>query len=126
MREAMIVCPRLGNDGACLADAIDWVRDAMVNAFGGARVNHACGYWRDGDTAVQEEPCAEITSAFAPTPEHERALLVIARTFGISAKQKCVFVRFPDGNVRIIETSHLWERKAARVSTPGGEAAFVA
>lgn len=118
MREALIVCPRLGNDGADLADACDWVRDAMVRAFGGARVNHSCGYWHDG-ADVQKEPCAEVTSACVPSPEAERSLLIIARTFGISAKQKCVYVRFPDGNVRIIETAHLWDRKR-RVSTIGG------
>ena len=100
MREAIIICPKLGNKGEDISQAHDTLREALLKHFGGFRYRDACGVWRSPDTGVlYEEECREYVVACVDSLANVRILETIARQFRIQAKQECVYLRWPDGSV---------------------------
>jgi hypothetical protein len=113
MREAMLICPIVGNDGAPLTRVIQAVQDQLVDAFGGCTSSLASGAWRDPDGRIVTEAVRQFVVACEPSLDADIALLNIAYEYGSRAKQQCVYIRYANGDVETVNTAHLWTLEKA-------------
>lgn len=100
MRIASIVLPNADNDGASLADCHATLRALLVDSFDGYTAVASQGGWRDSsDGKLYEESGTLYTVAMDATDSNESKLLAIARMVGTMARQVCVMVTLPSGDV---------------------------
>jgi hypothetical protein len=105
MREALIICPKHGNDGADLLPVRAHVAKRLMRAFGGCTVREAAGMWEGPDGADYCEPVWELVAACEPGPDAEATLRDCAADVARLGNQLAVYVRFPSGDVEIINTA---------------------
>jgi len=104
MREALIVCPKNDNDGRPLPLVKKRAVRFLADTFGGCTVREAEGAWINPDTGdVQQEPVWEFTVACHDTVTVRSLLHSIAVEIGLQADQHSMYLRYPSGNVEIIE-----------------------
>jgi hypothetical protein len=104
MREAMIICPRNDNEGASLLGVQRAAVTRLIKAFGGCTIREAFGCW-EHDGKVIAEPVWELVAACEDTPANAALLTDVAKFVGASGGQFCVYARFANGNVEIIDTA---------------------
>jgi len=108
MYEAKIICPKNaeapGNARKALKDAIE----AATNAFGGVTITEGYGSWKNDAGKVIAEPVAILTMACEDSPANRDAIDDIAIEIGATARQDCVYVKYPNGHVTLLQTDYLW------------------
>lgn len=105
MRESMIIVPKTGNNGENLAAVISATADALTCRFGGCTIRDATGCWRDKAGKLYMEPVAECVAACEANAESNAVLRELAQRVGHDAKQLAIYVRYPSGDVDIIDTA---------------------
>src|SRR6266478_3676925 len=102
MREARIVLP-YDTMNAFLNNANAWLEEQLIDAFGGFTCTHGYGAWRDDGGTVSSE---HINIYDVAVPSGQRSLSTLARlawTVCNIARQDCVYLRYPDGEVTLIK-----------------------
>lgn len=104
MREALIICPKNDNNGNPLPHIKRKAVRFLSDNFGGCTVREAEGAWVNPDTDdVQEEPVWELTVACSDTDSVRSLLRSIAVEIGVQADQHSMYIRYPSGDVEIVE-----------------------
>lgn len=112
MREALLILPKADNHGNSLAKlGKNTIRD-LVLAFGGCTARDAEGYWV-GPDKLHCEPVTEMTVAYEPGAENDGKLKAIAVKAGHYGRQLCMYVRYADGRVELVDTATVDEKEAA-------------
>lgn len=97
LHEAQIILP------ATTAGGDVRLNEALVLAFGGVTLTEGSGSWRGPDGRVHSEAVHIYSVAVAKTTENGNRLLNLARQFGILLDQLAVYLKLPNGEVRILE-----------------------
>lgn len=105
MKEACIICPQQDNDRHSLQHVRHYAELAMCKAFGGCTVANAKGSWVDPQGKLVSEPVWTFTSACEPNEASNRTLEKIARYIGHEGRQQAVYLRYPSGDVSILDTA---------------------
>lgn len=101
LREARIIAPLSGNSGEYLGAAHFDLCQSLLDTFQGYTQTEARGGWRNlGTTIVEPVICYDV--ACVDTDGARVALRNIAEIFKRQAKQECVYVRFPTGDVELV------------------------
>jgi hypothetical protein len=101
MKLAQIVLPVFDNEGDSLQWAHDYLAHLLLEKFGGyTRLNQATGAWKNGDRVQIEGVYVYLTAV-------ERAAVIdlrdIAAKVAREAKQDCVMIVTPNGDVEFIK-----------------------
>lgn len=104
MREAMIVVPKADNEGRSLRGVLDATTRRLALAFGGATVSEGQGLWIAPDGTLFDEPVWRVETATVPGPNTDAILRGIAYQVGRDGRQQAVYVRFPSGDVEVLDT----------------------
>ena len=96
MREARIIAP-IANLAARVR-----LEESLTNAFGGWTKYAGIGYWRGlVPQRYGQMECIAIYD-IAVDPDRETTLRAIAAQFCWAAKQECVYLRLPNGEVEFV------------------------
>lgn len=109
LREAKLICPMNANDGTPLIHVHNGVRSALINSFGGSTELTAHGTWADDNGKIIAEPVIVFHVACADNLETRDILDSIADQIGYKARQYCVYVQYPSGDVVLRQTAHFWQ-----------------
>lgn len=103
MREARMILPRKDNNGGSLTMVHAGLKRAICEAFGGFTALSVEGGWKDdsGNLYVEEGVAYDI--ACETSEENENKLLTLAAKAAKDARQICVYLRLPSGEVRFVE-----------------------
>lgn len=103
LREAQIVLPTVNNAGQSLAKAHSDLTRSIIAKFGGVTITEGKGAWTAEDGKLFAEP-VDIYTFAAPTDNNSRQW-ISARAYALlgEAGQLAIFVRYPDGEVEIVE-----------------------
>jgi hypothetical protein len=104
MREALIICPQHDNDGKSLQHVKHYAELALCKAFGGCTVSSAKGSWVDPQGNLISEPVWQLVAACDASADNARKLESVARYIGTEGKQQAVYLRYPSGDVQILDT----------------------
>jgi hypothetical protein len=116
MRIATIILPTHDNAGASLGAEADALRNMLLDSFGGFTESDTRGAWRDPATRkVYVEPSTRFDIACEDSARTRVALLDIARHMARVARQECIFLAYPSGEVDFISA-----QPAQFVASPGG------
>jgi len=99
MREARIIAVA-EHDAARLA-----LEHALLGTFGGFTRSETSGGWCDDTGRYHIEPGFACDIACEPSAATADKLRHIAQTYCAAAKQLCVYLRLPNGNVEFVETA---------------------
>lgn len=102
MREAAIIVPRHDNLGREIPAVLAQACETLMSIFGGATIVQAQGYWK-GAIGTVIEPVNHVTVAYEPSLHADLALQTVARDVAVAADQECVYVRYADGRVELVE-----------------------
>ena len=80
----------------------DFVR-AIVSTFGGCTITEGFGYWADDGAVVAETVKVYTFAVDERLLEAERIIDYAATTVALALDQKAVYVRYPNGDVSIID-----------------------
>lgn len=104
LREARIVMPRAVPQGSLGSN--------LIASFGGYTRTDGSGFWRDPeDGAVVREPvyvydiAVEVPIGLSNAMKMDKLLKDIAMEAGRIAKQKTVYLRYPGGEVSILQVT---------------------
>lgn len=100
MREGRIILPVFSNEGKDLDALHTKVQDALVGAFGGFTATQAYGGWHDKGMTQKED--VVVYDVAGEEGSFTNMLLDSVADFILSeSDQHSVYVRYPDGNVKI-------------------------
>jgi hypothetical protein len=102
MKEARIIMPVFDNDGGSLDVVHRWLKNQLANTFGGYTTLPALGGWSNEGNA-QEERVIAYDVAMPDVPANHRLVERIATELLDRGKQQAIYVRFPGGEVKLIE-----------------------
>lgn len=105
MREARLILPNVGNDGADLTPVHTTIRRALAERFGGFTAAPVFGGWVSPDGKLYEEAGTAYDAAAPDDTASAEFLRGLARTAGEAARQEAMYLRLPNGEVEIIETA---------------------
>lgn len=111
MREARIILPN------CMPDCVNanrWLETEIVRCFGGCTRSFGFGSWVDDEGCVISEPISIYDIAVPDIQASRSALFRMAWTVADMAKQDCVYLRFPDGEVQLVKPSPANEPREER------------
>jgi hypothetical protein len=99
MREARIILPH----NSKILSVHEWLRRTLVDEFGGYTWTSGTGAWCDERGEVVQEPVwiYDVAVPDCSLLTHSR-LHKIAETAAILARQDCVYLRLPSGEVRFV------------------------
>lgn len=103
MREACIICPTYGNEGNSLEYPLDLLRQVIVKKHGGLTEIEGNGQWLDATGKLYSEPVHIFTIAMEHTSDNMQWLRDTAQWLRQAARQKCVYIRQPNGAVEFID-----------------------
>lgn len=104
LKEARIVMPDFPLDGHPDPKAHSVLKAALVNTFGGYTASHGTGGWMAPDGRLMMDSVAIYDVAINAERGTDLAQLAqIAATAGRALKQQAVYVRYPDGDVEIMD-----------------------
>jgi len=111
LREAKIIFPLRTNAGRSLENVLASITDRLHKAYGGVTWVQGRGAWRDDDGKLYVESNVIFTVA---VPETEGAignedceLCRIARFAMAAGEHTALYVKFPDGEVQILQAEHV-------------------
>lgn len=120
MREACIILPAVDPDHVSFLTLNRWPTDAerkasqlqsnaradfvrrLATAFGGCTITEGFGY-RENAGSVIAESVKIYTFAVQEYPWAEEIIDTLATTVALALRQKAVYVRYPNGDVSIID-----------------------
>lgn len=102
MREGMFILPLQDNDGVDLSALVHDTWERLSAVFGGVTAIQGVGIW-DG----QKEDVWTLTAAYDPTEANHRIFERIARDAAQGARQNALYLRYADGEVKIIDLDSL-------------------
>lgn len=111
LREAMIIALKKSSDGKDAEHTIRGAQLALCNAFGGVTATEGKGFWINRDELVRDDVVC-LVSACKDDEESRDTLDAIADQIGFESKQVAVYLRYPNGEVKIRQTIHLWSNAA--------------
>lgn len=107
MREGRIILPTRDNAGVLIDKAHLLIKRRLATEFGGYTSTGINGGWLDPRTAVlHEEPGIAYDVAMDEDASASHTLLELARDVLPLANQEAVYVRYPNGEVEIVEAAH--------------------
>lgn len=105
-REARIIAPILDNDGQPVTEALQSLERRLVQSFGGfTRMQHGTGGWADKGRVQVEGVIVYDVAVETTDRTHRTALHSIANLLRMEAKQQAVYLRYPSGEVELVEGS---------------------
>ena len=105
LREARIILPNADNDGLPLTMAHAGLARTLCATFGGLTAVPVRGMWVGPNGKLYDEPGTAYDVAADDTPANRAALIQIARDVGQRCQQEAMYVRFPSGDVTILNTA---------------------
>lgn len=101
MREGRIILPSLSNDGKDLDALHTQVADALVAAFGGFTATQGYGGWHNkGETQYEDVVVYDVAADESGTMTNVLLDSIVDHIFR-NSDQHSVYVRYPDGNVKV-------------------------
>lgn len=107
VKEAMMILPIANNDGVGLELVHKQLKRELCKAFGGYTAQPVEGGWLDDEGRLYEDKSIAYTVAMGSTKW--MALNNIAKRFCALAEQKCIYVRYPTGNVAFVKAEETAE-----------------
>lgn len=103
MRLATINLPTHDNAGVSLAVETDFLRNLILDNFGGFTETSARGAWKDDATGiVYREPVTVFSIGMDATLENASLLRLLAGRIARDAAQVCVFITQANGDVEFV------------------------
>jgi len=102
MREARIIVPDTDNDGKLTDDVKALVERTLTGKFGGFTSTSGFGGWSNNGTIIRE-PVTVYDVATEDTADNRAILDGLAYRVLLYANQDAVYLRYPGGNVKIVE-----------------------
>lgn len=101
MKLAQIILPQIGNDGTDLWRVHENFKHELLTRWGGFTAHEARGAWLDDRNTIQAEPVVVYLVAMELGAVLE--LRDMARRIASEAKQKCVMIVTPQGDVDFVK-----------------------
>lgn len=103
MREARLILPVQGNDGQELLPFHLLLRRMLVRTWGGYNSSHVTGGWVDHAGTLYEDEGIAYDVAMEPHEGNNQILRSLAVDFGSRMGQLGVYLRYPSGDVEILD-----------------------
>lgn len=121
MHEARIIMPFDGRGGV---DSHKGLKSSILSFFGGYTATFGNGGWTDNDDVVVSENVGVYDIAMEDTESNRAKLRSIALYVGRSLDQQAVYIRYPNGQVVIMDvTGHSDPVPSAHAQDPGSKPA---
>ena len=101
MKEARLILPLCDNDGAPLRELHARLRHNLATRFGGVTEILGHGCWIDNGRNY-DEPVVIYEVAAPGGAADNRYLRELAQFLAVEGKQKCIYVRYPNGEVGFV------------------------